>query len=236
MAAPNVSREHRPFFRFRFPFSVVPRPSCQQFRTLFRSSFRLQTKIPYLIHSRVHFPLFFLGFVHSRIFRLSVFSAFSGFQGSRSGIPVFSVFSAFSGFQGSKSGIPVFPFFPLFRAPNPEFRGHGSGHVWCGHVWRAPMLALWLMHSISLSPSVLSPSLPVDLSISCYSSPPLPLQVCNRSINTLGPNIRPSLPPNLCHPPLLSHSLSFALVLHLFTHALGQCSGQVLHQDLITSI
>ena len=40
MAAPNVSREHRPFFRFRFAFSAVSGRSCQQFRTLFRSSYR----------------------------------------------------------------------------------------------------------------------------------------------------------------------------------------------------
>ena len=117
VAAPNVSREHRPFFRFRFPFSVVSGPSCQQFRTLFRSSFRLRPKIPYLI------PEFtFLSF--SWVLRAA-------------GSFVFSVFSAFSGFQGAKSGIPVFPFFPLLGAPNLEFRGHGSGHVWCGHVWRA---------------------------------------------------------------------------------------------------
>ena len=77
-------------------------------------------------HSGVHFPLFFLGFAaHSRIFRLFLFSAFSGFQGSRSGIPVFPFF-------------PLFPPFPGLRGPNPEFRGHASGHVWCGHVWRAP--------------------------------------------------------------------------------------------------
>ena len=92
-------------------------------------------------HSGVHFPLFFLGFARSRIFRL--FRVFRLFRFSRvqirnSGFSVFSAFSAFSGFQGSKSRIPVFPFFPLFRAPNPDFRGHGSGHVWCGHVWRAP--------------------------------------------------------------------------------------------------
>ena len=65
VAAPNVSREHRPFFWFRRPFSVVSRPLCQQFRTLFR-------------------------------------------------------------------------LFRFFRVPNPEFRGHGSGYVWCGHVWRTP--------------------------------------------------------------------------------------------------
>ena len=118
--APNVSREHRPFFRFRFPFSVVSRPACQQFRTLFRSSFRLQPKIPYLIPEFI-----FLSF--SWVLRTAGFS-------------VFSAFSTFSGFQGSRSGIPVFPFFPLLGAPNLEFRGHGSGHVWCGHVWRAPNL------------------------------------------------------------------------------------------------
>ena len=139
MAAPNVSREHRPFFRFRFPFSVVSGPSCQQFRTLFRTSFRLQPKIPYLIPEFIF--LSFLGFAHSRIFRL--FRVFRLFQFSRvqirnSGFSVFSAFSACSGFQGSKSGIPVFPFFPLTGAPNPEFWGHVSGHVWCGHVWRAP--------------------------------------------------------------------------------------------------
>ena len=93
-------------------------------------------------HSGVHFPLFFLGFAHSRIFRLfRVFRLFRLFRFSRvqirnSGFSVFSAFSAFSGFEGSKSGIPVFPFFPLLGAPNPEFRGHASGHVWCGHVWQ----------------------------------------------------------------------------------------------------
>ena len=97
-------------------------------------------------HSGVHFPLFFLGFAHNWIFHL--FRVFHLFRFSRVQIrnPAFSVvsaFSAFSGFQGSKSGIPVFPFFPLLGAPNPEFRGHGSGHIWrghiwCGHVWRGP--------------------------------------------------------------------------------------------------
>ena len=92
-------------------------------------------------HSGVRFPLFSWVLRTAGFSVFSAFSAFSGFQWSRSGIPVFpffSAFSAFSGFQGSKSGIPVFPFFPLFGAPNPEFRGHGYGHVWCGHVWRAP--------------------------------------------------------------------------------------------------
>ena len=74
--------------------------------------------------------------------RLQFFCVFRLFWFSRvqirnSGFSVFSAFSAFSGFQGSKSGIPVFPFFPLLRAPNPEFRGHGSGHVWCGYIWHA---------------------------------------------------------------------------------------------------
>ena len=100
-----------------------------------------KTSVP---HSGVHFPLFFFGFAHNRIFRFfCVFRLFHLFQFSRvqirnSGFSVFSVFSAFSGFEGSKSGIPVFPFFPLLGAPNLEFRGHASGHVWCGHVWRAP--------------------------------------------------------------------------------------------------
>ena len=89
-------------------------------------------------HSGVHFPLFLLGFAYSRIFRL--FRLFRLFRFSRVQIRNygFSVFSAFSGFEGSKSGIPVFALFPLLGAPNPEFRGHASGHVWCGHVWRAP--------------------------------------------------------------------------------------------------
>ena len=40
---------------------------------------------------------------------------------------------------------------PLFRAPNPEFRGHGSGHVWCGHVWwRAPILGRGLFRKVHL--------------------------------------------------------------------------------------
>ena len=137
MAAPNVSREHRPFFSFRFPFSVVSGPSCQQFRTLFRSSFRLQRKIPYLIPEFIF--LFFSWVLCTAGF--SVFSAFSGFQGSRSGIPVFPcfpLFPPFPVFRGPNPEFRFFPFFPLFRAPNPEFRGHGSGHVWCGHVWRAP--------------------------------------------------------------------------------------------------
>ena len=63
-----------------------------------------------------------------------------GERGFRSRIPVFrfiSALSAFSSFQGSKSRIPFFPSFPLLGAPNLEFRGHGSVHVWCGHVWRA---------------------------------------------------------------------------------------------------
>ena len=100
VAAPNVSREHRPFFRFRFPFSAVSGPACQQFRTLFRSSFRLQPKIPYLIPG-------FIFLYFSWVLRTAGFS-------------VFSVFSAFSGFQGSISGILVFPFFPFFP-PFPAF-------------------------------------------------------------------------------------------------------------------
>ena len=134
MAAPDVSREHRPFFSFRFRFqsfldlqtsNSVPssrvRFGCSQnFRSSFRSSF----------------SSLFLGFAHSRIFCL--FRVFRLFRFSRVQIrnSSFSVFFRFSGFQGSKSGIPVFPFFSRLGAPNPEFRGHGSGHVWCGHVWR----------------------------------------------------------------------------------------------------
>ena len=81
MAAPNVSREHRPFFRFRFQFSVVSRPSCPQFRTLFRSSFRLRPKIPYLIPEFIFLSSSSV-FAHSRIVRLFRMSAFSGFQAS----------------------------------------------------------------------------------------------------------------------------------------------------------
>ena len=142
MAAPNVSREHRPFFRFRFPFSVVSGPASnsvpcsgvrfgcsQKFRTSFRSSFS---------------PLF-LGFCAQPDFPsfpcFSAFSAFSGFQGSRSGIPVFPFFPLFPPFPVLRGPNPEFRFFRFFcflGAPNPEFRGHASGHVWCGHVWRAP--------------------------------------------------------------------------------------------------
>ena len=66
-------------------------------------------------HSGVHFPLFVLGFAHSRIFRL------------------FRVFCLFRLFRFSRVQIRN----SLLGAPNPEFRGHSSGHVWCGHVWRA---------------------------------------------------------------------------------------------------
>ena len=43
----------------------------------------------------------------------------------------------FSGVQICNSGF--FRFFRLISGgPNLEFRGLGSGHVWCGHVWCAP--------------------------------------------------------------------------------------------------
>ena len=84
----------------------------QKFRTSFRSSFS----------GILVFPLFLVLGGHNPNSGFSFFSALSAF-------------SAFSGDRGSKSGIPLFP---LLVDPNPEFRGLGSGHVWCGHVWRAP--------------------------------------------------------------------------------------------------
>ena len=62
-------------------------------------------------HCGVHFPLFLLGFAHSRIFRLFRVSAFPPFR--------------FSRVQIRNSGFSVFPFFPAFpvlRGPNPEFQ------------------------------------------------------------------------------------------------------------------
>ena len=90
---------------------MVSGPSCQQFRTLFRSSFRLQPKILYLIPEFIFLSCSW-AFRTAGFSVFSVFSAFSSFQGSRSGIPVFPFFRfSVSGFQGSKSRIPVFPFF-----------------------------------------------------------------------------------------------------------------------------
>ena len=91
-------------------------------------------------HFGVHFPLFFLGFAHSRIFRLFRVVCLvwhSSVQIRNSGFSVFPLFQSFPVVRGPNPEFRFFRFFPLFGAPNPEFRGHGSGHVWCGHVWHA---------------------------------------------------------------------------------------------------
>ena len=100
-----------------------------------------QNSVP---HSRVHFPLFLLGFAHSRIFRpFRVFRLFrfSRVQIRNSGFPFFPLFLPFPVFKGPNPEFRFFLFFsPLLGVPNPEFRDHGSGHVWCGHVWCAPIM------------------------------------------------------------------------------------------------
>ena len=130
-AAPNVSREHRP----SFPFSIFSsfRTSCQQFRTLFRSSFRWQPKIPHLIRNFWStFSSFFLGFCAQLDFpSFRVFPPFLVFKGPDPEFRFsFFRFSALSGFQGSKSGIPVFFCFFRFLGLQTRTSGvGGSGHV-----------------------------------------------------------------------------------------------------------
>ena len=98
-----------PFLGSVFRFQSFPDlHASNSIRTLFRSSFRLRPKIPYLI------PEFtFLSF--SWVLRAA-------------GSSVFSVFSAFSGFQGSKSGFRffrLFRFFHLFRFSGVQIRNSG---------------------------------------------------------------------------------------------------------------
>ena len=79
-------------------------------------------------HSGVNFPLFFLGFAHSRIFHLfRVFRLFwfSGVKIRNSG---FSVFSVFSAFRGSRPGIPGSRLRPRFRGAH---RHVGNSSEFC---------------------------------------------------------------------------------------------------------